>query len=120
MKNHIYLLWQRKWDENMLNKVEPLLRNCQLPGNMSSQEAIVLSHVCKGHTHIPHSCQMNVEDIPRCVARDCDLTVNYLHVETVEVSQIHYDAENLRQLFLKITIIDVFDFLYCLFMITCE
>ena len=72
---------------------------------------------------------MNGNNVSRCVACNCNLTVGHiLIVETVEVRQIYYDAENL-QLFQEILPTYVFDFLcktrlfnrrYCLFMIKCE
>ena len=61
---------------------------------------------------------MNGEDVPvlRCVACDCDLTVNYIILiecgDFTEVRQRYYDAENLRQLFQESSVTDVFDFLW--------
>ena len=58
---------------------------------------------------------MNGEDVPRCVACDCDLTVEHILIECgefAEVRQKYYDAENLRHLFQEIGVTDLFDFLH--------
>ena len=41
---------------------------------------------------------MTGEDVPRCVACDCDLTVEHILIECgvfAEVRQTYFDAENL-------------------------
>ena len=53
--------------------------------------------LCIGHIHLTHSYWMNGEDGPRCVACECDLTVEHILIEYtgfVEVGQRYYDAEN--------------------------
>ena len=85
-------------------------------------------HLYIGHTHLTHSDLMNGEDVPRCVACDCDHTVEHNLIECgefAEVRQRYYDAENSQQLFQEISVIDILGMLYriyrnCLFMITCE
>ena len=57
---------------------------------------------------------MSGEDVPACVACDCDLTVEHILIECgdlTEVRQTYYDAENLQQLFNKISVTYVFSFL---------
>ena len=58
---------------------------------------------------------MNGEDVPRCVACDCDLAVEHNLFECgdfAEVRQRYYEAENLQQLFREISVTDIFDFLW--------
>ncbi len=118
IKNYIDSLWQREWDdstENKLNKVGLLLRDRRSPGHMSRQEEIVLSHLHLVHTHLTHSYWMNGEDVPRCVACDCDLTVEYILIEFgyfSGVRQRYYEAGNLQQLFQEIGVTYVFDCLH--------
>ena len=67
-----------------------------------------------GHTPLTHSYVMNGEDVPTFVACACDLTVEHILIECgdiAEVRQRYYDAENLQQLFHKISITHVSDFL---------
>ena len=62
---------------------------------------------------------MNGKDAPRCVACDCDLTMEHILIEYgdfAEVRQKHYHAESLRELFREISVTEVFDLLY---IITC-
>ena len=50
---------------------------------------------------------MNGDDVPRCVACDCDLTVEHILIRCGtkrELRQRYYDAENLQQLFQKINV----------------
>ena len=57
---------------------------------------------------------MNSEDIPRCVACDCNLTVEHILIECgdfAEVRQRYYDVESLHQLFQETNVTYVFDFL---------
>ncbi len=58
---------------------------------------------------------MNGEDVPSCVACDCDLIVEYILIECkdfVGARQRYYNAENLQQLFQEISVTYVFDFLH--------
>ena len=58
---------------------------------------------------------MNNEDVPRCVACDCDFTVEHILIECgdfVEMRQKYYDAESLQQLFQEISVTYLFDFLH--------
>ncbi len=58
---------------------------------------------------------MNGEDIPGCVACDCDLTVEHILIECgdfAEVRQKYFDAESLQQLFQETSVTYVFDFLH--------
>ncbi len=118
IKNYINRLWQRRWDGcagNKLNKVEPVLGAHRSPGHLSRREEIVLSRLRIGHTRLTHSYRMNNEDVPRCVACDCNLTVEHILVECgdfAEVRQRYYDAESLQQLFHEINVTYVFDFLH--------
>ena len=62
------------------------------------------------HSLLPNDC----EDVLRCVACDCDHTVEHILIECgefAEVRQRYYDAENLQQLFQEISVAYVFDFL---------
>ena len=91
IKDYIDTLWQRKWDEcteNRLNKVEPVLGEHKSPGHLSRREKIVLSHLCTRHTCLIHSNQMNVEDVPGCVACDCNLTVEDIMIELVTLQKL--------------------------------
>ena len=102
----------RKCTENRLNKVEPVLGDCRLQRHVSSQEEIVLSHLCIGYIHLTHCYQMNGEYVPRCVACDCNLSVEHILNKCAgltEIRQRYYYAENLQQLFQKISVICVFD-----------
>ena len=57
---------------------------------------------------------MSGEDVPKCVACDCDLTVEHILIECGDfaaVRQIYYDAESLQQQFQEIRVTYVFDFL---------
>ena len=57
---------------------------------------------------------MNNKDVPRCVAHDCDLTVEPILIECgkfANVRQRHYDTENIRHLFQEISGTEVCDFL---------
>ena len=98
-----------------MNKVEPVLGDCRSPGHLSRGEKIVLSHLCIGHTHLTHSYQMSGEDVPRCVACDCNVTVEHILIEcgdVAEVRQRYYEAESLQQLFQQISVTYVFEFLH--------
>ena len=56
---------------------------------------------------------MNGADVPRCLACDCDLSVEHILIECedfAEVRQRYYHAENLQQLFPEISVTYVFDF----------
>ena len=56
---------------------------------------------------------MNGEDLSRCVACDCDLTVEHILIEWgdfLEVRQRYFDAEGLQQLFQEIRVTHIFDF----------
>ncbi len=58
---------------------------------------------------------MNGEAVPTCVDCDCNLTVEHILLECgdfPEIRQRYYDAEDLQQLFHKISVTYVFDFLY--------
>ncbi len=58
---------------------------------------------------------MNGEGIPRCVACDCNLTVEHVLIECgdfAEVRQQYYEAESLQQLFQETNVTYVFDFLH--------
>ena len=80
-----------------MNKVEPVLGDHRSTGHLSRREKIVLSHLCIGHTHLTHSYIMNGEDVPRCVACDCNLTVEHIVIECGdfgEVRQRYYDTDN--------------------------
>ncbi len=58
---------------------------------------------------------MSGEDIPRCVACDCNLTVEHVLIECwdyAEVRQQYYEAESLQQLFQETNVTCVFDFLH--------
>ncbi len=59
-----------------------------------------------------HSHSMYGEDVPRCVACDCDLTVEHIMIECGDFAEVRQrsDAENSGQLFREISITDVFDF----------
>ena len=53
---------------------------------------------------------MNGEDVPRCVASDCNVTVEHILIECgncVEVRQRYYDAESLQRLLQQINVIYV-------------
>ena len=67
------------------------------------------------HSAYPtHSYQMSGEDVPRCVACDCNLSVEHILIECgdfAEVRHRYYEAESLQQLFHKINVAYVFDFL---------
>ena len=76
---------------------------------------------------------MNGEDVPRCVACDCSITVEHILIECgdfAEVRKRYYDAESLQQLFQQINLhmyltsfvrSDCFmEYRYDFFMITCE
>ena len=57
---------------------------------------------------------MDRQDVPRCVAFDCDLTVEHILIECgdfAEVRQNYYDVERLKKLFQEISIIKAFDLL---------
>ncbi len=57
---------------------------------------------------------MSGEDRPRCVACDCNLTVEHVLNECgdfAEVRQQYYDSESLQQLFQETNVAYVFDFL---------
>ncbi len=59
---------------------------------------------------------MSGEDVPRCVACDCNLTVEHILIECddfTEVRQRYYDAESLQQLFQQTSVTYVFDFFLC-------
>ncbi len=134
IKNYIDRLWQRRWDAcagNKLNKVEPVLGDRRSPGQLSRREERVLSRLRIGHTRLTHSFLMSGEDVPRCVACDCNLTVEHILIECgdfTEVRQRYYDAENVQQLFQEISV--TFGLTSCmrqdcfignfLFMMTCE
>ena len=95
--------------------MEPVLADQRLPGHLSRQEEIVLSHLCIGHTRLTHSYQMAGEDAPRCVACDCDLIAEHVLIECgdfAEVRQRYFDGENLQQLFQIVNVMYVFDFLH--------
>ncbi len=65
-------------------------------------------------THLTHSFLMSGEDVPRCVACDCNLTVEHILIECddfTEVRQRYYDAESLQQLFQETNVTYVFDYL---------
>ena len=75
--------------------MEPVLGDHRSPGHLSRREDIVLSHLCIGHTRLTHSYPMNGEDVPKCVACHCDLTVEHILSECgefAEVRQIYYDV----------------------------
>ena len=77
------------------------------PGHLSRQVEILLFRLHIGHTSLTHSHQMNSEDVPKCVACDCDLTANHILIECEDVAEIiqrYYDAENLQQLFQEISV----------------
>ena len=57
---------------------------------------------------------MTGEDISKCVACDCDLTVEHILMECgdfTEIRKIYYDAEKTRQLFQETIVTEKFDFL---------
>ena len=57
---------------------------------------------------------MNGEDVPKCVACGCNLTVKHILIECgdfTEVRQRYYNAESLQQLFQETSVTYVFDFL---------
>ena len=98
----------------MLNNVQPFLRDSKSPGHLSRRAEIVLFHLCMQHTCLTHSYLMNGEDVPRCVACLCDLTMENVLIEggdVAEIRQRHYDAENVQQLVGEINVTYVFDFL---------
>ena len=58
---------------------------------------------------------MNGEDVSKCVASDCNLTLEHILIECrdfAEVGKRYYDAENLQQLFQEIGGTYVFDLLH--------
>ncbi len=57
---------------------------------------------------------MSGEDVPRCVACDCNLTVEHILIECgdfSEVRQRYHDAGSLQQLFQETNVTSVFDYL---------
>ena len=95
--------------------MEPVLGDRWSTGYLSRREEIVLSRLRIGHTHLTHSYQMSGEDILRCVACDCNLTVEHVLTEYgdfAEVRQQYYQAESLQQLFQKTNVTYVFNLLF--------
>ena len=65
--------------------------------------------------YLTQSHLMNDENVHRCVACDCDLTVDNILIEcgdVVKVQQRYYDTENSKQLFQEVNTTYVFDFLH--------
>ena len=56
---------------------------------------------------------MKGEDVPKCLACDHDLTVEYILIESGDFAEViqRYNAENLQLPFQKIGMTGVFDFL---------
>ena len=54
------------------------------------------------------------EDIPRCVACDCNLTVEHVLIECGDFAEVrrHYEADSLQHLFQETNVTYVFDFLH--------
>ena len=74
---------------------------------------------------------MNGDYVSKQAACDCCLTVGHIMIESGDFMEVRqrYDAQNMRQLFEGISVIEVFDFSlqesfieyrYCLLMNTCE
>ena len=71
-----------------MQKVEPVLGDHRSPGHLTRREKIVLSSLQIGHTNLTHSYQMNSEDVPRCVACDCNLTVKHILIEHGDIAEV--------------------------------
>ncbi len=78
-------LWQRKWDEstkwNQFFKIED-------HQDIWAGEKRLFSHLCIGHTRLTYSYRMSGEDIPRCVACDCTLTVEHILIECGDFAEV--------------------------------
>ena len=68
-----------------LNNVEPVLADRRLPRHLPRWEEIVLCHLCI-KTYLPYSLLPN--DWWRCVACDCDLTVEHVLIEYGDFAEI--------------------------------
>ena len=80
IKNDIDRVGQRRWDActgNKLNKMEPVLGDRRSPGHLSRREEIVT-----------HSYRMSGDDVPRCVACDCNLTVEHILIKCECIAKI--------------------------------
>ncbi len=71
-----------------LDSVQPLLWDWRLPGHPSRQEEITPSRLCIGDTHLTHSSRANGENVPICVACDCDLTVEHILIECGDFAEV--------------------------------
>ena len=111
IKNYIGRPWQRKWDGctgNGLNKVEPVLGDHR--DIWAGEKGLFFLTYALGILTLLTPTKWMVK-----MARDCNLTGEHILIECedfAEGRQRYHDAEDLQQLFHKISVTYVFDFLY--------
>ena len=111
MKNFICEAWQRDW--NGYRKY--------VDQNTTSAQRIQITRISKyawNHSFLVTHCTclsycywMSSENVPKYMACDCDLQNTFwLNVETAQVEQRYYDAENITQLFQHVSATEFHDF----------
>ena len=90
---YVYLIWQKEWDETVLesNKFHEILP--KLPDKLLSfcntrKENTVLNRLLIGHSYLTHSFILRKEEAPVCVACNAVITVKHVFIECADLLEI--------------------------------
>ena len=117
IKDHIDLLWQQRWDQQIHNKLhglKPDLKGARPSVCANRREEIVLSRLRIGHTYLTHIHLLKRENQPECVGCQCPLTVKHILIECADFLQTrekYYDVQNMKELFEEVCVENIFEYL---------
>ena len=95
-------------------KIFPVLKECISCPQKNRKEETVMAQLHIGHSFLPHSFLLKVEEPPVCIGCDKRLTIEHILLtcsDFIEIRESHFTAKSLRMLFKDISPEKIFNFL---------
>jgi hypothetical protein len=110
-------IWQEEWDfctDNKLHEIQTSVNKVFIYKNLTRREERTLCRLRTGHSYLTHSYLLKGENFPVCTQCGSRLTIKHILFDCLDFSlrrENYFKAEQYKDIFEKISIFEVFDFL---------